>query len=751
MARSTFSQLGLPLGEGQTNMTYLYGVSDFFTVMFEDPEKVNLLMESGATACSEVYSRFLQLTSSVSLEDIQKTIHHSIKLVILKNTDLVPGELNTYYLSEDIVSSRYIANKPLLPDSLLEENVDFRLEQQDDGSVKVRFAADISNAGFSTRLQNDGTTKEYALWFVDCELDERLLSKYFGNLIALDPQASTETFKNFVYGLFYMYANGPVLDLIRKGLNLALGIPLCRGTETVLEIRKYLDTDQYVVITDANQYVIPYGLAPVVEEGQTLQISDEIARWVEMKDYLSDGDWWINLRIPSSVVPVLPQGQANRYATEGSHLDYLMREYLKKHTFLVKVKVTSFKEDQIFQELGKIIRRAKPSYTLPIYVWTVDQEDDVLLSDDGSSLRRDQFRCENLILSIEGFTRELGTTPFKRGCPIFTRFSTSKHISKLVGEDTYVNGNPDVVMGGTITGYANGVGQYRSNSEQERAWIRTILSRDNEIVTGRRSHMGFFRSIHSTTDATFNYTGAPVPTTATLGKAAPNVRIIPLYATTQADIVGKCNAIGIPAPDITQWSFDILNLTKISNEINTLGINEGLVDYTKTNLADFYNILFFRGVNTPNVKVDVNYLSNVMPDMSLQSWAPDVSEVHTGDYILGVRIYDKVVGLYWVTSNFSVKAPYANYVPSNEPLTISVNSAPQRGMITTGSSYYMLRGRGSSDYNRTGLVINEEAIDEASQAAAETIQNNFSDSANITPIGFTRSGTVKFNQLMELT
>jgi hypothetical protein len=679
----------------------------------------------------------------MSLEDIQQTIGHTIKLVTIKSTDTIMGEVNTYKLSDSIISSRYIANKPLLPTTLYEENIDFRLEQQSDGTTNIRFAQSIASAGFPTRLQSDGTTKEYALWFVDCEVDEQLISKYFGNLVNLDPQASTETFKNFVYGLFYVYANGPALDMIRKGMNLALGIPLCRGVETVLEIRKYLDTDQNIVITDANQYIIPYGLDAVVEEGQVLQPTDEIARWVEVKDYINDGDWWLNLRIPSSLIPSLPAGQKDRYANAGTHFDYLMRTYLKKHTFLVKVRVTSFKEDQVFQELGKIIQRAKPTYTSPIYIWTVDQEDLLTLDDESLSARIDQFRCENLNEPIDKFNRANGENPLKRGCPTFLRMSAPTYVSRLTGEDARISGTPDLFLGGITTGYTNFISQCRKNTEEERAWMRAMLDRGSEMVTGSRNKVGFFRSIHAATDIPFRHTAATVQTTARMSKAVTGMRIIPLYVTTQADIADKCYQLGLQVPDPTQWTFDMLNFVKNSNEIDALGINEGYIDYTQLTLSGSFNVLFFRGSK-------VNYLSNVMPLAGFRTYAPKVTDLQQGDYILGVRIYEKVVGVYWVTSNMAIEPPYARYVKDSDSMEMSFTVTPSRGMAVTGTPFYMLRGRGSIGYNNSGLIINEKPINEAGEAVTDTISNDYSDTLNTTPVTITRAGTVPLNHKMEL-
>jgi hypothetical protein len=744
MARSTFSQLGLPLGENNTNMTYLYGVSDFFSVMFEDPEKTNLLMEASATVCSETYSRFLQLTSNVSLEDIQSTIGHTIKLLTIKTTDVVLGEVNVYKLSDSIISSRYIANRPLLPTTLFEENIDFRLEPQSDGSIYIRFAKDISSVGFPTRLLSDGSTKEYALWFVDCEIDEKLISKYYGNLIGLNEQNSTEVFKNFVYGLYYVYINGPVLDLVRKGLNLALGIPLCRGTETVLEIRKYLDTDQFIVVTDANQYIIPYGLPPVVEEGQVLQISDEIARWVEVKDYINDGDWWINMRIPPNIIPTLPPGQVDRYATSGSHYDYLMRTYLKKHTFLVNIRVTSFKEDQVFQELGKIIHNVKPAYTCPIYVWSVYDDETITLNEDAFLKRIDQFRCENITVPIEKFFRNNGAEPLIRGCPTFTRFNVPMFVTRLCGTDAYLNGLPDTSFNGISNGYVNPINQYRFNTEVERSWIRTILSRGSETVTGLRSRIGFYRSLHRTSDTIIKNTGEPVDTTARMGKVADGMKVIPLYTTTQADVEYKFSSLGLRAPRLAEWTFEFLNVTKLTEEINSLSINEGLINTQNLKLKDNFNLAFFRGTS-------IEYLSNVIPIPGYSTWAPpNSSYVNEGDYILGVRIDSNVVGMYWITSNFNFEAPYYAPLAESDTAILKLTNRPLRGLGPMGAPYYLLRGRGTTQFTGSGLDINGLPINAGSSTAGTTITNTYTDTLNLTPKNFTRDGTISFNHQMEL-
>lgn len=405
--RTIFSVDGLSIGRSDRNMTYLYGLSDFWLAMFEDSAKIDLLLEATSLKLSDIYSKFLQLTSSISIQDIEIATGQQIKLVLIKESDAVQGKLNTYKLPETITQSRYIANRLLLPTAYLESGIHYEISE--DGT-EIAFFESIASVGFASRLvEVDGdTTREFSLWLVDSLVDEQILYRYFGKLIDVTPQTSTENFKNFIYGLYYLYTNGPNLALMRKGLNLCLGIPLARETETVLETRKYLDTDQWLVITDLNSYLIPYGLTPSVVAGDVLEATQELAQWIEVKDYLHDGDWWINLAIPSNLMPYIPAGEPDRYAKTGTYADYLMRNFLKKHTFLVNVKTIDFKNLQNFAQLSSIINEVKPKYTYPIYIWTVPTLDEVITIDDNTlTQERIQPKSEILTVPMERFKRFL--------------------------------------------------------------------------------------------------------------------------------------------------------------------------------------------------------------------------------------------------------------------------------------------------------------------------------------------------------
>lgn len=732
MTRANFNENGLAIGQNQTNMTYLYGLSDFFTVMFEDTDKVNLLLEASTEGPAEVYSKFLQLTSTLSIAGIQETLGVSIELVILQKTAAVQGGVNLYTLPKTITNSRYIANRPFLPTVTLEQGVDYQLEVSTNGTVNIRFAADITTLGFSTNINSSGV-QQFALWFVDAEIDERLISSQYGNLIGVTPENSTDAFYNFIYGLYYVYINGPTLDLVRKGLNLVLGIPLARANETVLSIQQYLNTDQYIVITSQNQYLIPFGIAPSVNVGDNIVVGQELAQWVVISDYLSDGDWWINLQIPESIIPQLPPGQKDRFATAGSHFDYLMRTYLKKHTFLVNVNVSSFENLQSFAQLSDIIHKVKPSYTQPIYVWTVDSGIDTLtISDDASfSISVLPYRCERLQYPIERMHRDNTTDQLTRSCPIFIRSNVPLSVTKTIGTDPYLTGTQTGVNGGVMTGFLNPQSQFRTNTTVETSWLTGMFQRNHDQIHIPRSIVGFNRSSQDTTLTN----GQAV----TWYNQPAGYKVIPLYITRQFDIASKCLACNTDIPPINQWVFTIFNLSYDSTingaPINVLAVDDGGTISAVSPLVTYFNTLFFRGST-------VGYLGPLIPDIAFTAtYAPSVSDITGTDYIMGVRIIEDVVGIYWVTANQNTKAPYYFPVGQADSATITYSMPITRGHQGIGTPFYTLRGADPLDYSQVAAEIDAAAVNDQTGYNNAIAPSTYTDKYNPT-LTVNRGGTV---------
>jgi hypothetical protein len=383
---SLFDKDGVDVGSGTRNMNYLYGLSDFFSYVFEDTETVNVMLEANAVSSSEIYSNFLQITSSLTLSGIQTDVGVSIKLILVKDSDQ-EGLSPKFKINVPIASAKYLTNRPFLPTEVLEFGVDFDVTQIDSESCYIEFAKPLEDYSFSRRPTTTEVV-EYAIWATDVKLDESLMYKHYGKILGVSPEVSSEQFSNFIYGLYYLYLNGPTLQTMEQGLNLVLGIPLVRETGVIIDIRYNTEAGNYLIITDKDSYVLPEGILPIVEIDDEVGIGDSLAKWVELKDYRSDGAWWINVSIPSSVIRSRSGNQVDRYASAGSNFDYLMSNYLYKNTFLVRINTGEFKYNKYFNYLTDILSKAKPAYTQPVYIWKITLGEDTIpeIFDDGFSL-----------------------------------------------------------------------------------------------------------------------------------------------------------------------------------------------------------------------------------------------------------------------------------------------------------------------------------------------------------------------------
>ena len=466
---------GLNIGKNNQSFTYLYGLADFWQYLFQDTDSANLMLEATSVQASDVYSKFLQLCSGISIADIADSASSQLMLQILSDasvsgvtlsniqsgvwnggfttlklvsnsgfnigdvivvngvTDIItynvgngintnpinsggstsiisgsswngtftitgtalggyvtyfqatdPGPytsggsvslfsigVETYVLPEKIVASRFIANRPFLPTVVLEEGVDFSVNPS---TYRVSFAQPLSSYGFPARKTSTGST-EYSLWFSDVRYDEDLIYENFPKLLGLPAvAASNEAYRGFLYGLFFIYTSGPTLSVMEKGINLILGVPLARDNEVVLEIRNYIGTNQVMIITDMNSYLLPLGLNSVVSIGQSISVGDELAKWVEIIDSESQPAWWNSyaIELPPSLLPFTPTGQTRQVTGDpGNYANWIMTNYLRKNIFLVKANVsaTTFISVQQFESISTIISNLKPNHTVPVYYY----------------------------------------------------------------------------------------------------------------------------------------------------------------------------------------------------------------------------------------------------------------------------------------------------------------------------------------------------------------------------------------------
>lgn len=360
------------------NYAYLYGLSDFWVSMFQDPELNQLLLESTSISYADAYSKFLQLTSAMTIDDVSTGIGSDIRLILLDIEGIPDANQRVFPLPNNVASARVLSDRPLIPVKSLEQDVDYEISLVDN---TITFAKPFLSYGFPYTI-TDTATYRFALWATDCVVDPELVAKVYAPLVRIGPEASSAVYKDFIRGLFFLYTNGPNIAYMGRGLSLALGIPLARTNEVVLLTTQDAQTGQWIVVTDYNSYTLPYSIAPTVAEGDVLQLGDSLSNVVEIQDYLTDGEWWINLYIPANVLPASVSRPGGGTAVPGSDIDYVMRAFLKSHTFLVKVNWQPGYEINGFENLASMVKNVKPSYTLGIFAWSVPIGIEVLDPED---------------------------------------------------------------------------------------------------------------------------------------------------------------------------------------------------------------------------------------------------------------------------------------------------------------------------------------------------------------------------------
>lgn len=669
MDYSNFSAAGLPIGNEDANLAYLYGLSDFFHVMFTDTSSVNLFLESSSVTASDVYSNFLQLATSISLETLAATIKSQITLVMAGSSDIFGQYSSCVYIDQNITSGRYIANRPLAPTELLEYGVDFTIELSADGRRYLQFARPITEYAFSSRGLQDGST-QYAFWVTDVEVDAGLVYSYYGKLLGVKkPVASSPNkFADFVYGLFYVYTQGPTLGVLSSGLNLVLGVPLARQAESVVDIRSYLQTDQYIVITDSSQYLLPYGLAPSVDVGDTLAVGQELAKWVEVEDYESGGEWWVNMYIPKHVIPSTPAGQTSRYATPGSTFDSLMRTYLKSHTFLLRVNLSDFKTSQEFSDLYSIARKAAPAYTQPIYVWARDVIEDVAVSDDADYYLLSQLSETPPVIAR---LRRNSTDPVLRDSNAFIRFNSPAYRQELT-EGVRVSEDVPAVQGVAVSGYANMQGSVLGNSSEDARYISALACRNSDSWRPQRNRAVYSRSvgvkaeqrrvdqainsspIGASLAATIDLRPVSVPLYGLVPGLPEEYVVVPMMTLSQTELSDKLATLSLSDFSVGE-SYRVLGteFTKLKNRhgyINYQPINSAKVLPASQGLAAWFPTLFSRDTALSDA-----YAS--LPEFNYENTVTE-SSITKNDLLALVRVNVDLVSIMWLSTANTSGDPY---------------------------------------------------------------------------------------------
>lgn len=571
MAKPTFGKNGFDLNAKSANMTYLYGISDFWSVLFENADVVNSMLEATTMQLSNVYNRFLQLSSSFTLDGITEFTGSQIDLVVLDETEhAVAGETHTFLLPKKMKSTRYIANRPFMPTATLEEGVHFSISA--DGT-SISFYSALSSLKMPKRV-SIAKTVQYSLWFIDTTIDENLVYNYYGKFVSKKSDAVTERYKDFISGLFYLYLHGPTVRDLVRGLNLVMGVPLARQDEKVLLVDRLDSSTDYTIITTNNSYVVPYGLKPTIVAGDTIHTGDPVASWVQVLDYVKDGEWWLYHTIPREIIEV-PLGQENQLvATPGSDTATIMSKYLKNHTFMVKISLSGVDSVKLFTQLQEVVSEAKPSYTFPIYVWEIPLEEEAILLSNTVSLspklspstmlnssNGEVFRRDMPMSSVSGVAHVL----YKGAMP-HTMYDLPFNVYRhMYGPGSYPQTITD--SGYTINDYIN-IDSVWDKDQVNSGWIQAISSRN-----GSDPHLVDRQRVMYNNYIEDPLVGQPVGIAKRMTSISSateysfcDVELIPLYCVRAEELKAKLDSASISHETTLPREFVIeKNLTNTSN------------------------------------------------------------------------------------------------------------------------------------------------------------------------------------------
>lgn len=283
-----------------------------------------------------------------------------------------------YVLDSDIDNIPLLLNKILFPEVMLEKDVDYEITTEYDPDTNeflrkvLYFKEDPLNNPYIpvTRV---GEEYIIGLWCSRIDYDERYLARMYGN-IAGTIKPSSEAYREFLRGIFFMYLNGPVLKALEAGANLILGVPLVKTDgELVSSIEE--EGDRLVIYTDKYRYEYKLGSKLQVEIGDTVNAFDTLATAVTVDDFLTKHEWWEDLYMKHRQAPNIEESGGDYYMQRGSLAFQVFDAVLKYSTFYVEADYSSTFLPQNFSEVVKTFEQVKPTFTNYYFVINMMFED----------------------------------------------------------------------------------------------------------------------------------------------------------------------------------------------------------------------------------------------------------------------------------------------------------------------------------------------------------------------------------------
>lgn len=171
-----------------------------------------------------------------------------------------------------------------------------------------------TGAGVLDSTETTTFVNETALWAPDVLVDRFNLYNNYGYLIDRF-EASSESYREFIRGVFQLYILGPTLERLESALNVIAGFPVIRDDGEVLTNFDSSASDVNVITTlrpngDVATYEFPKTLALRADvqlsanyNVLTLESFEPLTLAFQTSDYVQDPSWWTDIIIPAELMP----------------------------------------------------------------------------------------------------------------------------------------------------------------------------------------------------------------------------------------------------------------------------------------------------------------------------------------------------------------------------------------------------------------------------------------------------------------
>jgi hypothetical protein len=172
-----------------------------------------------------------------------------------------------------------------------------------------------AGAGVLDSTDTEVMVNETAMWAPDVLVDRFNLYNNYGYLInRFEP--SSETYREFIRGVFQLYILGPTLERLESALNVIAGFPVIRDDDDVLQNYDTTSDPDYNIVTtlrpngDTATYQYPKSLAlradvqnPANYGVLTFESFEPLTLAFQVSDHVQDPSWWTDIIIPRALMP----------------------------------------------------------------------------------------------------------------------------------------------------------------------------------------------------------------------------------------------------------------------------------------------------------------------------------------------------------------------------------------------------------------------------------------------------------------